>query len=238
MKKVLIIIPSFNEEENILKTCNKITNLKLKDYDINYIIINDGSTDLTKNICIENGLNFVNLVSNLGIGGAVQTGYKYAFYNNYDFAIQFDGDGQHNENYILNLLEEIEKDDVDLVIGSRFVTNLSKFKSTKFRRVGIKFLSSLMHICVGKKIKDPTSGFRAANKKVIKLFASEYPTDYPEPETIITLIKKSYKVKEIPVEMNERLGGESSIKKFKILYYMFKVSLAILIASISVKGEK
>lgn len=238
MKKVLIIIPAYNEQDNILKTCDRITKLKVNNYDIDYIVVNDGSTDMTKSICEENQLNYVNLVYNLGIGGAVQTGYKYAYYNDYDIAVQFDGDGQHNENYIIDLIQDMEQKNTDLVIGSRFIGNLSKFKSTKWRRVGIKFLSFLIKGCVGKTVKDPTSGFRAANKRTIKLFAGDYPIDYPEPETIITLIKKKYKISEISVKMSERIGGESSIKKFKIIYYMFKVSLAIIIASISVKGDK
>ena len=179
--KVLIIIPAYNEELNIEKAVKKIIEYNKKsNHEIDYIIINDGSTDNTLEICKENKFNVINLINNLGIGGAVQTGYKYACYNDYDVAIQFDGDGQHDEIYIDKLVEEIEKGN-DFVIGSRFVSELSKFKSTGIRRIGIKILSFFISICTKKKIYDPTSGFRAANKKVIKIFANNYPLEYPEP---------------------------------------------------------
>ena len=234
--KVLVIIPAFNEELNIVNTVEKIKNISNKiDENLNYVVINDGSTDKTKNICETNKYNVINLITNLGIGGAVQTGFKYALENNYDIAIQFDGDGQHDEKYIEKLIEEIKKGN-DFVVGSRFIKNLSGFKSTKFRRIGIKFLSSLIKICTGIKIYDPTSGFRAANKEIISLFADKYPTEYPEPETIVNLIRKQYKVKEIPVEMHERKYGKSSIKPLKSMYYMFSVSISIIISSICKRG--
>lgn len=234
--KVLVIIPAFNEELNIVNTVEKIKNISNKiDENLNYVVINDGSTDKTKNICETNKYNVINLITNLGIGGAVQTGFKYALENNYDIAIQFDGDGQHDEKYIEKLIEEIKKGN-DFVVGSRFIKNLSGFKSTKFRRIGIKFLSSLIKICTGTKIYDPTSGFRAANKQIISLFADKYPTEYPEPETIVSLIRKQYKVKEIPVEMHERKYGKSSIKPLKSMYYMFSVSISIIISSICKRG--
>ena len=234
--KVLVIIPAFNEELNIVNTVEKIKNISNKiDENLNYVVINDGSTDKTKNICETNKYNVINLITNLGIGGAVQTGFKYALENDYDVAIQFDGDGQHDENYIKKLIEEVKKGN-DFVVGSRFIKNLSGFKSTKFRRIGIKFLSSLIKICTGTKIYDPTSGFRAANKEIISLFADKYPTEYPEPETIVNLIRKQYKVKEIPVEMHERKYGKSSIKPLKSMYYMFSVSISIIISSICKRG--
>ena len=233
--KVLIIIPAYNESKNIEKTIKKATKIKPQNNDkIDYIIINDGSLDNTLEICEKNNFNVISLINNLGIGGAVQTGYKYAYYNNYDIAIQFDGDGQHDERYIYKLIEQINKGN-DLVIGSRFISNLSKFKSTYSRQIGIKILSFFIKICTGKKIYDPTSGFRSVDKEVIKLFANEYPIDYPEPDTIVTVIKKGYKVSEIPVEMNERKHGKSSINPIKSVYYMIKVSLAIIIAGISTK---
>lgn len=230
--KVLIIIPAYNEELNIENTVSKIINYNKKSNNIiDYVVINDGSTDNTYQVCKENNYNVINLIHNLGIGGAVQTGYKYAYQNDYDIAIQFDGDGQHDENYIDNLVKEIEKGN-DLVIGSRFVAELSKFKSTGTRRLGIKILSLLIKICTGKRIYDPTSGFRAANKMVIKLFANNYPTEYPEPESTTILIRKKLKVSEIPVEMHEREHGKSSIKPLKSIYYMFSVSISIIITSI------
>jgi glycosyltransferase involved in cell wall biosynthesis len=225
--KVLIIIPAYNEEKNILATVSKLKG-------IDYVVINDGSLDNTKEVCIKNNINYIDLPFNLGIGGAVQTGYKYAYYNNYDIAIQYDGDGQHDPKYIDKLVKEIEKGN-DIVIGSRFVEELSKFKSTFMRRVGIKFLSWLIYATTGRKVYDPTSGFRACNKKIIELFAYDYPIDYPEPDTIVSVIKKGYKYSEVSVEMNERKHGKSSISAFKSLYYMIKVSSAIIISSMSTK---
>ncbi len=227
--KVLIIIPAYNEEKNINNTVNQI--ISLNNPDIDYIVINDGSTDNTLQVLIDNNYNFINLPANLGIGGAVQTGYKYAMRNNYDIAIQFDGDGQHNAEYISQLITEIENGN-DLVIGSRFIKKEDGFKSTRVRRFGIVILSSLIKICTGKKITDPTSGFRACNKKVISLFCEDYPNDYPEPDTIVMIIKKKLKVKEIPAKMNERKEGKSSINVLKSIYYMIKVAFSIIISSI------
>ncbi|CDF11607.1 glycosyltransferase involved in cell wall biogenesis [Mycoplasma sp. CAG:776] len=235
--KVLMIIPAYNEEKNIIKTISKLKEIKLKDHTLDYIVINDGSTDQTKKVCKENKINMIDLPFNLGIGGAVQTGYKYAYYNNYDIAIQYDGDGQHDGNYIKDLIEEIKKGN-NIVIGSRFVSELSTFKSSKMRRLGKEILSILIKIFTGKKIYDPTSGFRAADKEIIKLFANDYPSDYPEPDTIVSVIKKGYKVSEVPVKMNERENGKSSINPLKAVYYMIKVSLAIIVAGASTKKER
>jgi len=235
--KTLVIIPAYNEELNIEKTVNKIIKYNKKSKNqIDYVVINDGSTDETLNVCRKNNYNVIPLIKNLGIGGAVQTGYKYAYENDYDIAIQFDGDGQHDENYIDILINEIEKG-YDFVIGSRFVSELSKFKSTGTRRFGIKILSLLIKICTGKKIYDPTSGFRAANKDVIKIFAKNYPTEYPEPESTTDLIRKKFKITEVPVEMHKREQGTSSIKPLKSIYYMFSVSIAIIITSINREGK-
>lgn len=233
--KTLLIIPTYNEEKNIENTIQRI--LELHNPDIDYIVINDGSTDNTLEILNNNHFNYLDLPTNLGIGGAVQTGYKYSLYKNYDIAIQFDGDGQHNVEYINQLIREIEAGN-DLVIGSRFLDNLSGFKSTKTRRLGIKLLSNLIKLCTGKRITDPTSGFRACNRKIIQMFSTNYPYDYPEPDTIVKVIKKDFKVKEIPVIMNEREQGKSSINTLKSIYYMIKVSLSIIISSFSNKEGK
>lgn len=238
MKSVLIIIPAYNEEKSILNVVSNIKKVKTNNYLIDYIIINDGSSDNTKKVCLDNKLNFIDLPSNLGIGGAVQTGYKYAYYKNYDIAIQIDGDNQHNPSYITNLCDEINNG-YDLVIGSRFVETLSEFKSSFLRRVGINFLSNLIKICTGVKIYDVTSGFRACNKDIIEYFANNYPIDYPEPDSLVQVLKQNKKVKEIPVEMNERKTGKSSIRGLKSIYYMIKVSFAIIISSIATKkGNK
>ncbi len=170
----------------------------------------------------------VDLPINLGIGGAVQTGYKYALKHGYDIAVQLDGDGQHNPAYIQNLVEGLDR--YDMIIGSRFIEN-NGFQSSKARRAGIIFLRTLAKLLIKQKITDPTSGFRACNRKIIEQFAYNYPSDYPEPETIIAVAKAGYKLKEIPVVMNERERGVSSINLMKSIYYMFKVSIAMLISS-------
>ncbi len=235
MEKVLIIIPAYNEGKSILEVINRLKKIKLMGYEIDSLIINDGSSDNTRELCQINKINHIDLPCNLGIGGAVQTGYKYAYKYNYDYAIQFDGDGQHDENYIIDILVQLEK--YDFVIGSRFITDLSNFKSSLMRRFGINLLSNLIYICSGKKIYDVTSGFRGCNQKIIKLFAENYPSDYPEPDTNVTILKLGYEVKEIPVKMNERKHGASSISGFKSVYYMIKVSMAIIISSINIERK-
>lgn len=234
MEKILFVIPAYNEEENILNTCNSILNHNKK-YKTNYdiIVINDGSTDNTESICLKNNIPYISLVYNLGIGGAVQTGYKYAFKNDYDIVIQFDGDGQHDISYAKNIIEPILNREADMVIGSRFIDkNSSSFKSSKIRRCGITIISFFIKILTKKKIYDTTSGFRAINKKLIKEFASNYPVEYPEPVSIVKIIKKGYRIKEIAVNMKERKNGVSSIKTWKNIYYMFNVILSILILGI------
>jgi glycosyltransferase len=230
MKKVLIIIPAYNEEENILKTyksIEKYNNKNKAQYDC--IVINDGSTDKTKKILEDNNIPHINLIHNLGIGGAVQTGYKYAFYNNYDIAVQFDGDGQHDVNYVKNIIDPILDGKADMVIGSRFIDKKSNgFKSSASRRIGIKIISNFIKFATGKKIYDTTSGFRAVSKEIIYDFSLSYPSEYPEPITTAEILKKKYKVSEVSVEMKEREGGVSSIRAWKNIYYMMNVCLALL----------
>ena len=237
MQKVLMIIPAYNEEKSILDVVKEIKKVKCDDVLIDYIIINDGSRDKTREVCIQNDLNFIDLPCNLGIGGAVQTGYKYAFYKEYDIAIQFDGDNQHDGAFIPYLIQEINKGN-DMVIGSRFVSDLSEFKSSALRRFGINILSGIIKVCTGVKVYDVTSGYRACNKKLIEYFAYKYPVDYPEPDTLVQVLKKGMKVLEIPVKMRERKEGKSSINGFKSAYYMIKVTLAIIIAAISTRRDK
>ena len=233
MQKILIIIPAYNEEENILKTYTKIKEYNKKNktnYDM--IVINDGSTDNTKKILKENNIPHINLIHNLGIGGAVQTGYKYAYENNYDIAVQFDGDGQHDVRYVEKIIKPIIEKKADLVIGSRFVEDIKTFKSTFARRVGIKIISCFMKFATHKKIHDTTSGFRACSKELIYDFSLSYPSEYPEPITTAEVLKKKYTVKEVAVEMNEREAGVSSIRAWKKIYYMLNVCLALLAVKI------
>lgn len=227
MKK-LVIIPAYNEEENIEKTVKDIIQ-NASDFD--YVIINDCSTDRTCEICEKNGFNIVNLPVNLGIGGAVQTGYLYALKYEYDVAVQVDGDGQHDPLFLKNMAEYLEQNELDMVIGSRFI-NKEGFQSSVLRRFGINYFSFLIKMVTKEQITDPTSGLRMCGRKIIAMFAMDYPKDYPEPETVVTAINMGCKVKEIPVIMRERQGGVSSITMKKSIYYMIKVTLAILMEAI------
>jgi len=232
-QKVLLIIPAYNEEKNIKRVYQSITNYN-KNNKVNYdaIVINDGSTDKTKEILDKEKIPHIHLVHNLGIGGAVQTGYKYALENNYDIAVQFDGDGQHDIRYVKDLIQPIIDGQADLVIGSRFLDkNSSKFKSTRIRRIGIRWISFLIKIFTGRKITDTTSGFRAANRDIISCFAFSYPSDSPEPSSFVSIAKKGYRTTEVAVSMNEREGGISSVTShfWKPIYYMINVSLSIII---------
>ena len=181
--KVLLIIPAYNEEKNILTVYKNICDYNKKaKTKLDVVFINDGSIDATEKILCENNINHIKLIQNLGIGGAVQTGYKYALYNDYDIAIQFDGDGQHNVNYVEALIKPILEENVDMAIGSRFIdSSSSEFKSSFLRRVGIKLISSCIHFKTRVRIYDTTSGFRASNKNAIAMFAIHYPLEYPEP---------------------------------------------------------
>lgn len=228
MKKNLIIIPAYNEQDNIKKLIEEI-NVKIPEFD--YVIINDCSTDATREICEKNRFNVVNLPVNLGIGGAVQTGYKYALENGYEYAVQIDGDGQHDPGFLKDMLHCIKTEQLDMVIGSRFIEKKG-FQSSGMRRLGIKYFTELIRLLTGKTITDPTSGLRMVNRNVIKIFAGCYPKDYPEPESIVMLLKGKMNIKEVPVVMREREGGVSSISPFKSIYYMIKVSIAIIIEKI------
>lgn len=228
--KILMIIPAYNEEGNILNTVNEIK--KYRKFDLDYIVINDGSKDNTKKVLVDNKINFIDLSNNLGIGAAVQTGYKYAYYNDYDIAIQFDGDGQHDIDYVDRLINSIVKDGYDMVVGSRFIGDESKFKSTRSRRIGINILSNIIKLFTKKELRDVTSGYRAVNKSLIEIFAKNYVFEYPEPITNLEVIKNKYKVKEIAVNMREREHGVSSINFKKSIYYMLNVGITMFIIGI------
>lgn len=227
--KILIIIPAYNEEENIEKVVGNIIR-NFPQYDC--LVVNDGSIDRTGELCEENGFPVLNLPLNLGIGGAVQAGYLYAKKNNYDIAIQIDGDGQHNIIYAETMISLLEGDSADIVIGSRFIRK-EGFQSSGARRTGIRILSALIKLCTGTRIYDVTSGFRAVNRQFIDIYSRDYSNDYPEPEAIVTAVMYGGRIQEIPVIMNERQGGVSSIKFWNSIYYMIKVTLAILIRRIS-----
>jgi len=224
--KTLIIVPCYNEKETIaslyLEICEKTP------YDT--IVVNDCSTDDSRDVLLRENIPHLDLPLNLGIGGAVQTGYRYALSKGYDIAVQVDGDGQHDPGQIDLLVAPIKAGEADLVIGSRYIGKTG-YQSSVMRRFGIRFFKLLIYCFSGKKITDATSGFRAANRKTMKLFDTFYASDYPEPESNMLAIKNKLRVIEIPVTMRERQGGKSSIKALQPIYYMLKVSLGIIISS-------
>ncbi|MBP3885360.1 MAG: glycosyltransferase family 2 protein [Olsenella sp.] len=229
--RALIVIPAYNEEDSIVSVVESVV---AAGYD--YVVINDGSKDGTLRACREHGINVVDLPQNLGIGGAVQTGHLYAYHHDYDVDVQIDGDGQHDISYLPRLLEKIEEG-YDLVIGSRFVEQTGGFQSTALRRFGISWLRGCIKRVSGLTITDATSGFRASGRRAIELFSRRYPTDYPEPESIVFAHNEGLEICEVPVVMRERQGGTSSIGVLSSVYYMIKVTLAILIEGMSKRGR-
>lgn len=224
MNNVLIIIPAYNEEEAIATTVKDV----IAHAGCDYIVVNDGSTDRTGEILQSNGFSYVSLPVNLGIGGAMQTGYKYALKKRYEYAIQLDADGQHDPKDIKILIDAIQEGNYDMVVGSRFVEK-SGYKGSKGRRLGIHYFSTMLKGLSHLNIKDPTSGYRIVNREVIAEFSKHYPVDYPEVEVLADLAKKGYKIKEVKVEMRQRQGGVSSITPRKSIYYMVKVTFFCVI---------
>lgn len=206
-------------------------------YDI--LVVNDGSLDQTGKLARQtHKASVIDLPFNLGIGAAVQTGFKYAFRHNYDIALQFDGDGQHMVNEISKIVSPVLDKKVDCMIGSRFIQNLDNFKSHPIRRIGIKLFGYISYLLIGQRIKDQTSGFRAFNKELIGFLARYYPTDYPEPEVIILIGKNGFRIGEVFTQMRERQGGVSSIPIARGPFYMSKVLLAMLMAALREKRIK
>jgi glycosyltransferase involved in cell wall biosynthesis len=232
--KVLIIIPAHNEEKAIAAL---ISEIRLKAAFADILIINDCSKDNTELEAIRAGADVVTLPFNLGIGGAVQTGYQVAADLGYDIAVQIDGDGQHDPHYLKDLIRPLLENEMDLCIGSRFLIHDKSFKSTWTRRIGIRFFCGLLRGMTGLYLTDPTSGFRACNRQLINRFAEYYPIDFPEPEAIKMARRYHARIGEISVQMRERQGGQSSIRYLATLYYMLKVTLAILIDAFKKKPE-
>ena len=238
----LVIIPAYNEESNL---GGVITRVKESVPLADIVVINDGSTDLTSQIAKRMGVFVINLPYNLGIGGAMQTGYIFADEMGYDVAIQVDADGQHDPAEIPALIAPVLKGEADVVIGSRYIEDRG-YITPFLRRVGIFILAHIISFIIGRKrsgvfckrsgvtckrsgVTDTTSGFRAVNRQVIEFCAREYPHDYPEPESLVLFHRAGFTIKEIPVTMNPRYGGKSSITSFRSLYYMVKVLLAIFV---------
>ena len=223
--KILVMIPCYNEEENILDT---VKNLQKHCPDVDYLVINDCSSDNSEDILKQNNIPYISFPCNLGIGGGVQAGYLYAKENGYDVTVQMDGDGQHDPAFLQTVIEPILNGQADMSIGSRFIEKKG-FQTSFARRVGIRFLSCLIFLLTGKRVHDVTSGYRACNRLLTEFYADSYAQDYPEPEAIIAAVLNGFTVSEVAVEMKERQGGVSSIRAFSSIYYMIKVSISLLV---------
>ncbi len=238
MTRISTIVPAYNEEKAITAVVNDILQTaELQKLSITVVVVNDCSVDSTAEIISKLKCVALNLPINLGIGGAVQTGFKYAFEHGFDYAIQIDGDGQHPASEISKLVNAIKENNLDIVIGSRFMSK-EGFQSSAIRRFGINYFKWLNRFFVGVKVNDSTSGFRIINKKVLELVAENYPDEYPEPESIILYSLNKLKIGEVSVNMKERQGGVSSIGAVSSVYYMFKVTLAIIYTFIRIKFKK
>ena len=223
--KRLAIVPAYNEEASVGRVIDEI---RAFDPGFEIAVVDDGSVDRTAGVADDRGAHVIRLPFNLGIGGAVQTGFRYAFEQGYDVAVQIDGDGQHDPAQLPRILAPVLAGDADLVVGSRFAGG-GAYRSTALRRIGIRIFAGVVSAVVGQRVTDTTSGFRAVNRKGIALFAADYPHDYPEVEATVMCVKHKLRLQEVPVEMRERIGGQSSITAFRSVYYMTKVLLAIFV---------
>jgi glycosyltransferase involved in cell wall biosynthesis len=221
----IAIVPARNEEASLGPL---LAEIRAAEPDLGIVVINDGSTDATAQVAAAAGVPVVNLPFNVGIGGTIQTGYQYALEHGYDIAIQVDGDGQHDPSEIGSVLEPILEDRADLVVGTRFVSG-GGYRGTRLRRVGIRIFANVVSLMVGQRVSDTTSGFRAVNRKALRLFAAQYPHDYPEVESIVLLSRHGQRMLEVPVQMRVRETGASSITALGAAYYMIKVLLALFI---------
>lgn len=229
MLKVLVVIPCFNEEEAIVEVAQSIVCQSIDGVALSPLVINDCSTDKSQEVLKKNQIPHVDLPVNLGIGGAVQTGYKYALQNGFDVAVQLDGDGQHPAEELYKILAPLMQGEADVVIGSRYLEK-EGFQSSFLRRFGINFFRRVIKMLTRVDIKDSTSGFRALNTSALELVNDYYPDTYPEPEAVVLYAKNNLQIKEVPVVMRERQGGTSSITGGQSVYYMLKVFIACVFA--------
>lgn len=220
------IVPAFNEQESIAGVVNELRGF---DVGLSVVVVDDGSTDRTAEIARGAGAKVLSLPFNLGIGGAVQTGFRYAWEQGFDIAVRADGDGQHDPAELDAILRPVLADDADIAVGSRFMGG-DGYRSSRSRRMGIRLLAWIVSALTRQRITDPTSGFQAANRLGIRLFASDYPHDYPEAEATVMVFKHRLRLREVPVRMRARESGTSSITAVHSVYYMVKVVLAIFIA--------
>ena len=225
---ILVIVPCFNEQGAIAGVVRDLTALRQREnYQLDILVVNDCSTDNTLSVVRTLPCLYLNLPVNLGIGGAMHSGYRYAYLHGYDIAVQMDGDGQHPADQLPTVLQPVLRQEADVSIGSRFISR-EGFQSSFTRRMGIKYFRWLNQLLIGKTIHDSTSGFRAFNRRTIELANAYYPDEYPEPESIVQFGLQGLQIKEVPVRMRHRQEGVSSINTSRAFYYMLKVSLGIL----------
>jgi glycosyltransferase involved in cell wall biosynthesis len=220
------IVPALNEEHTVPRV---IAELRSFDAGIDIVVIDDGSTDRTADVAASMGAYVLRLPFNLGIGGAVQTGFRFAHERDYDIAVRVDGDGQHDPSQLGRVLEPVLAGRADIAVGSRFAADEGGYRSSRSRRVGIRILAAVVSRVVGQRVTDTTSGFQALNRLGIALFADDYPHDYPEVEATVMVFRHRLRLAEVPVSMRERGGGSSSITALHSIYYMVKVLLAIFV---------
>jgi glycosyltransferase involved in cell wall biosynthesis len=220
------IVPAFNEEATVARVIDEILAF---DPGLEVVVVDDGSTDRTAEVARARGAHVLRLPFNLGIGGAVQTGFRYAWEHGFDLAVRVDGDGQHDPGELAAVIEPVLADEADIAVGSRFI-GAPGYRSSRSRRVGIRLLAWTVSALTRQRITDPTSGFQAANRLGIRLFAADYPHDYPEAEATVMVFKHRLRLREVPVAMRAREAGRSSITTVRSIYYMVKVVLAIFVA--------
>jgi len=221
------IVPAYNEEECVAAVVDE---LRAFDDGLTIVVVDDGSTDSTPEVAREHGAAVLRLPYNLGIGGSVQTGFRYAHENGFDIAVRVDGDGQHDASQLGAILEPVLAGEADICVGSRY-RERGGYQSSPTRRLGIRILAAIVSLLTRQRVTDPTSGFQALNSRAIRLFAADYPHDYPEVEALVMLIRHRLRVMEVPVQMRPRAGGRSSIRAFGSVYYMIKVLLALFVGT-------
>jgi glycosyltransferase involved in cell wall biosynthesis len=228
-RKVVAVVPAWNEEGAVGHVVDAIRALQ-PEFDV--VVVDDASTDATAAVAEARGATVLRLPFNVGIGGAVQTGFRYALENGYDLAVRLDGDGQHDPSELGKLVGPIERGEADIVIGSRFVDGRATYRPPFARRLGIRIFARLVSLLGGQRVTDTTSGFVALDRVGIELFAAEYPHDYPEVEATLVALRSGLRLAQVPVEMRVRETGASSITFVRSLYYIVKVMLALLVASL------
>jgi glycosyltransferase involved in cell wall biosynthesis len=222
------IVPAFNEEGCI---ADVIAEIRAFDAGLEVVVIDDGSVDQTARVARAAGAHVLRLPFNLGIGGAVQTGFRYAHENDFELAVRVDGDGQHDPAQLGAVIEPVLRGDVDIAVGSRYLASNDGYRSSATRRVGIRILAGTVSMLTRQRITDPTSGFQALNREAIRLFAADYPHDYPEVEGLVMLIRHRLRFCEVSVAMRPRAAGQSSIRALSSVYYMVKVLLALFVGA-------